>query len=355
MINNGIERINRFFIFLETRSNLIITSFVIGFIFLGLDMLYVTPKFEAAYHGLQYSILSNNPFDFSYVNPLRYRILPSLIGYLIFLRGNMFFIVPLIFALLFISSVYWIYRRKKYSPLDAILFTGLIAFSCTLYIQLVAPGYTDSIFYFFLFLSFAFVKDIIWCGVFFALAMLTHESSIFLLPGLLLYSGYIHNGNKSATLKQFFMLLIAIIPLLIYRYWVSKQITVEYDLNFYFSKKNILFSLKKAIPLMPAGAFYAFKLFWLFPIYTLCKTWKKREFKFFTIIIVIIIFDFIQLIIAFDITRMLCLGFPAILLSAEKIKEEWQSEKFTHFVLGLTILNFFIFQYFMSSDGLIPM
>ena len=57
-------------------------------------MLYITPRFEAAYHGLQYALLSNDPFDFTTPNALRYRILPSLIGYVTFLRGDIFFIIP---------------------------------------------------------------------------------------------------------------------------------------------------------------------------------------------------------------------------------------------------------------------
>jgi hypothetical protein len=156
-------------------------------------------------------------------------------------------------------------------------------------------------------------------------------------------------------LKYFLCLAIAIIPLLVYRYWVSLHADVEYDLAYYFSKKNIQFSLEKVLPLLPAGAFYAFKLFWFFPVYILCKSWLKRETGFMLVIAAILICDFAQLIIAFDITRMLCLGFPAIILAAEKLKEQWEPLKFSRFALGLTLANFLIFQYFMSCDRLHPM
>ena len=187
-MNKISERVNNFCLMLENHSNLITASIIIGLIILGFDMVYITPRFVADFHGLVYSNLSKAPFDFSYPNPLRFRILPSLIGYVTFLRGDLFFIVPLIFSLIFISTIYWYYRRKNYIPIDAVLFTGLIAFSCTLFIQLEAPGYTDVIFYFFIFLSFAFVNKFFLSAVFFSLALLTHESSLFMLPGLLLYS-----------------------------------------------------------------------------------------------------------------------------------------------------------------------
>jgi hypothetical protein len=350
-----IHKINSFCNSLENRYGLILTSFIIAFVIICFDMLYITPHFESAYHGFQYSLLSNDPFDFSYLNPLRNRVLPSFIGYVLFLRGDLFFIIPLIFAQLFVAAVYWVYRRREYSPVDSFLFTGLVAFSCTLYIQLAAPGYTDAVFYFFIFLSFAFAKRIFYSACFFSLALLTHESSLFLLPGLLIYSYYINKEIEFKVLKHFAALAMAIIPLILYRYWVASKVSVEYDLNFYFSLKNIKFCIEKMLPFLPSGAFYAFKLFWFFPIYVLYITWKRKEFVFFNMIAAIIICDVAQLFIAFDITRMLCLGFPAILLSAEKVKIEWSPEKFTRFLFTLTILNFLILQYFMSGSGIVSM
>lgn len=354
-MNSVIKKVDTFCNSLESKRGLVFTSLVIGIIILAFDMLYVTPKFEAAYHGLQYSLLSNSPFDFSTPNPLRYRILPAFIGYITFLRGNLFFIVPLIFTLLFISSIYWVYRKKGYSPIDSVLFTGFISFSCTVFIQLAAPGYTDVVFYFFIFLSFSFVKNIKLSSLFFALALLTHECCLFLLPGLFLYAIYMDDKSKTTAMKYISAYLLAIIPLLLYRYWISANTPVEYDLSFYFSEKNIQFSLDKALPLYPAGLFYAFKLFWFFPIYILYSSWKRKEFNFVLIILSILICDTLQLIIAFDITRMLCLGFPVILISAEKLRTSWSPQKFTYFALALTLMNFLVIQNVIYAGGIDPL
>ncbi len=353
-MNKAIAKINLLCFAIENRCGLFMSSIIIGLFILGFDMVYITPKFEMFYHGAQYATLSNHPFDFSTPIFVRYRILPSLIGFLTFLRGDLFVFVPLLFSLFFITSVYFVYRKKNYVPIDALLFTGFIAFSSTLFIQLTAPGYTDVVFYFLIFLSFAFVRNSFVSGLFFCLALLTHESSLFMLPGLLFYVYYIFE-NKKDFLKYLLVYLIAIIPLLLYRKWVSTHIAVLFDFNFYFTKENIRFVIKRELPLIPAGAFYVFKLFWFFPVYILYKTWKNKEYTFFTLISVLLLCDFAQLIIAFDITRMLCLGFPVILLSAEKIKTKWNSSAFTTFTLALTLLNFLILQNYVSCDGLIPL
>jgi len=353
MIRALITKTNLYCLSIEKRLGLLTTSLLIGFIIIAFDMLYVTPSFESAYHGLQYSLLSNNPFDFEHSNPLRYRILPSLIGYITFLRGDLFFIIPLIFALLLVTSIYYVYREKKYDPLDSLLFTGLIGFSSTIYIQLQAAGYTDAVFYFFVFLSFAYIKRPVLSAVYFCLGMLTHESCIFLLPGLILYSRYANGTDIKQLFKYMGYLLVALIPLLIYRMWISSNVKVEYDLNFYFSKDNLSFAFKKMIDHIGAGGFYAFKLFWIFPLFMLYKARKDKQFV--MLIASIITCVFLQLLIAFDATRIVCLAFPAILIAAEKMKSYYDPVKFTKFFLCLTVLNFFLLQYFMSADGLIPM
>lgn len=353
MIRALITKTNLFCLSIEKRWGLLLTSLIIGIVIIAFDMLYVTPSFESAYHGLQYSLLSNKPFDFEQSNPLRYRILPSLIGYITFLRGNLFFIIPLIFAFILVTSIYYVYRKKKYDPLDSLLFSGLIGFSSTIYIQLQAAGYTDAVFYFFMFLSFAYIKRPVLSAIYFCLGILTHESCIFLLPGLILYSSYTNGTNKKQLFKYIGYLLVAIVPFLLYRMWISSNVKVEYDLNFYFSKNNLSFAFKKMIDHIWAGGFYAFKLFWIFPLFMFYKARNDKQFV--MLIASIIICVFLQLLIAFDATRVVCLAFPAILIATEKMKTYYDAQQFTKFFLIVTILNFFILQHFMSADGLIPM
>lgn len=354
-MKNITSKFNTFFLIQESKFGTLLVSLLFGLLITGLLMIYIEPRFEAAYHGLQYSLLSNDPFNFTISNPLRYRILPSLLGYLFFLRGDLFFILPLIFTVLFISSIYWVYRKKLFDPTQALLMTGVIAFSCTVFIQLVAPGYTDNVLYFFLFLSFSFIKKPYISGFFYLLALLTHECSLFLLPGLLLWYSYSNKGNIRDAINYFLILVFSIIILLFYRYWISSHIAVEYDMSFYFSKKNILFSVEKAIAHLPLGIFYAFRLFWIFPLIAVWNCIMKKKYLLLLTIFAIFFGALAQLIIAFDITRMICLAFPLLLISLEQLKEEWNDKQFTRFVLIIFLLNFIIPTYFMSADGLVAM
>lgn len=353
MISRISNNINSFLLSLEHRFGLMLSALVLALLVLGFDMLYITPRFEAAFHGAQYALLSEAPFDFTQINALRYRILPSLIGYLTGFRGSLFFIVPLIFTFILIASLYYVYRKKNYSAIDSFLFTGLIAFSGTVYIQLQAAGYTDTAFYLFMFLSFTFVHRPFISVLFFLFGMFTHESCLFLLPALLLYFKYKNGNDNRLLIKYVIGLLSALVLFLLYRMWISANVKVEYDLNFYFSASNLKFTLKKVLPFFSVGGFYAFKLFWLLPLVAIYKYRKERLFV--SILLAVIFCSFAQLIIAFDITRVICLAFPAILIAAERLYKDYHDKGFTNRLLGLTLANFFLLQYFMSADALISM
>lgn len=330
-------------------------SLLVGLLSILVAMLVVAPKFFAQYHGLFFSMLSNDPLDFRYPNPLQYRILPSLIGYLVQLRGGKFMILPLLFAWGFISSIYWVYRRKGFGIWEAIAMSALIAFSCTLYITLISPGYTDAVFYFFIFLAFSTVKRPIWSAAFFGLAMLSHESSLFMLPPLILYSAYVNQAQKGKIITHFVALVLALVPLLVYRALVSRFVHVEYGLDFYLSTENLVHVRESVTPRLPLGLFFVFKLFWVIPLFVLWKLLRAKEFLLASVILCILVCDIAQLLIAYDVTRMLCLGFPLMLISAEKLREYLPENRFAKAMLVLVLLNFLVPQYFMTAEHLVWM
>src|SRR5689334_17293925 len=103
------------------RFGLFLSSLIVGLAMVGLAMMYVQPSFNLTFHGLGFSSLSENPFDFASHNPLQYRILAPLLGYVLFLRGKLFFILPLLFAVFLLSAVYFHYRKKEYGFVGALL------------------------------------------------------------------------------------------------------------------------------------------------------------------------------------------------------------------------------------------
>lgn len=349
------NRVSHFLVELEKQVGILVFSLILGVVLMALAMLVVMPRFQLAYHGLQFGLLSNAPFDFSTPNAVRYRILPVLIGYLTFLRGRRFLLVPLIFAVLLIASIYRVYRRRGFGQLEALGMSGLFTFSSTLFIQLVGPGYTDAVLYFFIFLSFAFARKQYLSALFFCLALLTHESSLFMLIPLVLYAGYLNQSGLQTMLRQLGIMALATVPLLIYRYVVSTYTPVTFDLSFYFSAENIENCLSVVLPRIPLGFFLVFKSYWVILGIVIWKAFQRKEYQFVGIILLILLFDLFQLIIAFDVTRMLCLGFPALLIAAEKLRDYWPDRQFKWLVFFLILLNILSPQYFMTKDGPVAM
>src|SRR5262245_25663385 len=339
----------------ERRIGLVPFSLLVGFLSIGLAMLYVTPRFEPLAHGVQFSSLSKHPFNFGESNALRFRILPPLIGFVTGLRGDRFVFVPLIFAVGLISSIYGVFRSKNFAPIAAFLVTSLVTFSAPTLIPLDTPGYTDSALYFFVFWTFALARKPRWSAVSFGLALLTHESASFLLPALILYSWSQNRGERKTVLRHAAFLLGAFVPLFLYRFWVSQYVDVAYDLAFYFSKSYLRTTYASVRPRFALGLFFLFKLLWLIPAFVVGKAFREHHDLFVVVFLAILLCDVAQLVFAYDVTRILCLGFPLLLISAEKLKQFWPTRRFTTAVLLVLLANFAIPQYSMTQVGLRPL
>jgi hypothetical protein len=354
-MNLWIAKINKLFLKAESLTGLPVFCLLTGLVFTGFAMLYVAPRFEPGFNGAQYTELSLDPFSFTGDNPLRFRIFAPLLGYITGLKGPLFFILPLIFAVLFLSFIYGIYRKKQFSPLEALSMVCIITFSCVFLIQIQAPGYTDVIYYFFLFLSFTFVRKPWLSAIFFMLGLLTHESLLFMLPGLVIYYWYLHPSSLKPAFKFALLLIIATIPMFVFREWMSSRVAVAYDIKFYLSEANISFTLKKVLPYIPLGFFFVFKLFWILPVLMAIKAFRKGKYILLLFVFVMLTCDLAQVVVAYDVTRMLCLAFPLVLISAEELRSEWTEKKFIIVMSLLILANFMIPQYFMSCDGPVPM
>jgi hypothetical protein len=350
MFETIISDFSNFLIRLESNIGKKVTAALVGIFIFGCALLYghfsITPQF----HGIQFSLLSENPFDFSYNNPIRYRILAPLLGYFTYLRGEYFFILPLIFCYLLISSIYYYYRSKKFSPVDSFVFVCLLSFSCVILIPIFAPGYTDIVTYYFIFLAFTRIKKLNPSALCFSLALLNHESALFLLPGLILYSLAENNIKGKGVFRTIMFYMLACFPHFIYRYFVNQHIQPLYNFEFYFSEGNIHTVLNGLFPNILPAIFYAFKLIWIFPVIYIYLLLAKKKFRDLVVIITILGGAFAQIIIAYDYTRMLVLAFPAILVSAEYISETYP-KKFLTFSLIVILINLLITPYQYNFDG----
>ncbi|CAN5598635.1 hypothetical protein BH11BAC1_BH11BAC1_27470 [soil metagenome] len=352
MIQKKIDSISGILSRLESRFGLFFTSCIVATILLACAMIYVQPLFTVAFHGIPFSLLSENPFDLSTPNPLRYRILAPFIGYLVFLRGDNFFILPLITTWIFPAIVYFRYRKKNVAAIDSLLITSFIVFSCVVLLPLIAPAYTDIITWLLIFLAFTWIEKIPLSALFFSLAILNHESSIVLLPALILYS---YQKNRHRLLLAICLFLLACIPHLCYRWYIDLNTETVYNVSFYLSESNIFFTLKKLILYLPAAVFYAFKLWWVFPVCFIGWAAYYRKYIQCSIILLILAGAFSLILISYDYTRMLVIAFPAVLLSYEWMMKIYNPEKFRKFSFVLVALNLLILQYHFNYDGAQPM
>jgi hypothetical protein len=346
------EKTNRWLGEAERRTGLLWTAVLIGFVITLLDMCYVMPVFTPAYNGPIYVQLSEQPFSFSSGNPFQYRILPALIGYATGLRGPLFVLLPLLAVWALTGAVYYHYRKKDNTPVDALLFTGIVAGSCVVFIPLISPAYTDSFVYLFVFLSFASAQRPGWMAFFFALALLTHECVLFLLPGLMLYGYGLHGSGNRKRIWIIPALLLALAPFFLYRMFVSQYTEVKFDAAFYLSSENIRNNLYRILPMAPAGTFYAFRLLWIIPVFVIIKMLISRRCSVALVMIVIVMGSLSQLFFSFDITRHVCLAFPAVLIAAEHLKKSWPPDRFTNIMLLITGFNLLVIPYYASPEGL---
>jgi hypothetical protein len=352
VLDHVIKSISGFLFRIESRFGLAATSVIVTLILTGIAVIYVQPVFKTAFHGLLFRDLSLHPFSFQVENHLQYRILGPLLGYVLFLRGDLFFILPIVFIIMFPAAAYYIFRKKGIEPVDSFFMTCFIAMSCVILLPLVAPGYTDVITWFFIFLAFSNAKQT-WKGaIFFALALLNHESSLVLLPGLILYSWRL---QKSGFAKIIFIYLIACIPHLLYRQYVDAQVNTLYSVIYYLSENNFWFVMRKLVMYLPAAIFYAFKLWWIFPVCFVAWAIHQKKFLECCIIACITGGGFMLAFIGYDFTRMVVIAFPAVLISYEWFKEILEKERLRKLTVVIIVLNFFILQYQFNYDGAQPM
>jgi hypothetical protein len=190
-----------------------------------------------------------------------------------------------------------------------------------------------------------------------ALALLNHESVVFLLPAILGYHFFIHlqknsrtSQNLGDTLKFAGSLALAFIPFLLYRHWVNQHQTVHLSLSYYLSKGNILECLNVTLIYAPMAAFYAFRLFWFFPLWAAWNNWQnglKLKSLWYALTLLLIAS---QLIIAFDTTRLFILAFPLIIIGLTDLTKSYGEKFITRKGWQLFALNLLILPYFGGRD-----
>jgi hypothetical protein len=323
-----------------------------GFLMLLCAILYGSPAWEPTFHGVTFSRMAESPWMISSENWVQYRILSPWLGYLFFLRGNNFVWFMLLIVVLFLGLIYLLSRKNGMSPVESLGIISLMAFSTPVLFLLHFPGYTDLTTYIFIVLLMMYAERKMLCYFIFGIALFNHEIILFLVPWI----AFLLNDNKYETKKYFQTLgrlFIASLPYCLFRFYVASHVDVHYDMSFYASGNNILWTLQHIWKLFPLGVFEAFKLFWLLPLLALLYYRKQKKNYFLISFVLIVAGTCLQMLIASDTSRLIGLAFPVILLGAFAMKEKW-GEKFSSRLWLLVLINLFIPSCYVGQEVIVP-
>lgn len=341
-----LNKITNALLYSEQKTGIYLTSLAAAFFLLCIAATYVTPALAPMQLGRGYASLSINPFDFSEENYLRYRILTPFLAYCVGLRGSLYIVFPMIIALIFLSVIY-IYTRKSHSASESILIVSLICFSTPVLFLLHFQGYVDITSYLLILLIIIFIKKPLLCVGLLALLLLNHASNLFAIP-FLLYYYYMNSSNKlKSAIYALMGFALSFIPFYCYRSYISEFSGIEY--NFETSRMQIQENINTVASHFYVGVFYAFKLFWLFPLSAIYYYWKEKNNSQLLLFLFIIIPSLSQMLLASDTSRFVGTAFPAILFGAIKLKQQWGTELFLKRTFYLILINFLIPQYYVGQ------
>ncbi len=352
-MNNFFYSIDSIFEKAEQRFGRGLVWVLTGIFFLLSAALVSAVRFETSYHGNDYTLLSSNPFDFKQVIDLRFRILSPLLGYVLYLRGPVFKYFMLFVLAVFFGLIYFFLRREKYRPSEALGVTALLSFSTLSFYQFYFPAYTDPMSFMLIILYFYLFRNIFLNTILLSLLLFNHENSLFLFPFFFLLSLNGDNSIKNIlTINMRF--IIAVIPYLIYRFYVDAHTEVGFNTSYYFDPYGMKWTREHVAPHLLEGIFQAFRLSWIFPIAAIAINLYEKRFREILLMIVIVVFVLMQLIIAWDISRLVGFAFPVILIAANRMRIFLGTEKFLILTYSVVLINFFIPAYCIGALDPIP-
>jgi hypothetical protein len=327
----------------EKRIGAPLTGTLVSFVLMILGGLYASENILPLNFGQVYAALSENPFDFRNPSSLHFRIFSPVLGYILLLRGNLFPILTHGASLIFLTTIYVHLRRRSFKAVDALGFTFMMAFSINVLNEIHFPGTTDPVSYLLILWTILNLrKPVVW-GVCFALALANHEANLFALPWLLLMV-LMENSRTKERIAAIFTLALACIPGIMLRIALSKAInsSLPFSADFYFSKSNLLMNMREILPTLWLGIFSAYKLAWFFPLAAIMIHIHSGEKGRAFVLTAIVICAMAQVFFAKDITRLMGLAFPAVLLGAQSVRAKWGEDAFRIRMWGLLLLNLLV-------------
>jgi hypothetical protein len=334
---------------LEARIGLPLSALVVGLGLVAAAAILSRPSLGPVNHGALYARLSEAPLSLAEDNWVQLRILGPLVGYVLFLRGGLFPLLPLAFLVLFLSSIYLHYRRSGVGHATSLGIAGLMAFSTPTLFPLSGAGYVDPIVAFLLFWCFARPGLPFLQGLLFTLAIFTHESALFALPWVLMPSGPGQPRRWRSWLMTAGLCALGIVLLFAWREYATAQIPVRFSNDFYLGRIGKNWRIIRW--LLPLGVFMAFRLFWALPVLAAFDAVRRRDWHASAWLSAVVGGAVAQLVFAHDVSRLMGLAFPAVLKGADLIRRERGEPALERLLWALILWNLLVPAYEVRPPG----
>jgi hypothetical protein len=263
-------------------------------------------------------------------------------------------LVPIIAVFLLLSAVYGHYRRVGFAGATAAGMAATLAVSTPVLFPLHFSGYPDPTTTLLLFGCFALPGRPWLRGLFFSLALFNHENALFALPWLILDARPVERPLRRGLV---FLGLAALggLAYVMWRDYVASHVTVRFTVGFYLRPERIARNLGRVEAIAPLGAFESFRLLWFFPLLAAFDAWRGRAWRVLLFLVAIVGGAAAQLVVAHDVSRLMGLAFPAVLLGAELSRQRYGEEWLTRWLWLLVLLTLLVPAYDVTPGALVPL
>ncbi|UCD62938.1 MAG: hypothetical protein JSW34_09265 [Candidatus Zixiibacteriota bacterium] len=334
----------------EGRTGRALFSVLVAFVLMIAGAVYVRPAVEPVVHGINYALLSRNPFDFAQGNQMGFRLLTPVISYLIGLRGDLIIVTNLLMATAFLAMALAYFRRNAPRPADALLAATTFAFSLVTLTTIYYGGYCDSLTYLLIFLAWWFRANRPVFYLLILLGMTNHESVAFLIPWFIFISYQVYPRKLYWLLDTVIGFTVTLGLYFLYRELITREQQIRFSITYYFRPmaQNPWYWFYRSSGYKLLGFFTVFKLYWLFVIVAVTSMCKCRQWRQLVSIALILACAWAQMFFAFDSSRMLTLSFPVMVISLLHLLRH-NPYRFRSWAGVVVIANFFVPQLYVGG------
>jgi hypothetical protein len=339
---------------LESKLTSYGVGILVGAVLLAAAHIYINPVLAPVYHGVNYTQLSNNPFNFTANNPVQNRILTPLVAHYLGFTGPHYMNFIRVIGVLFLAAVYIAARHRSIPAVNAFLGSSIFAFTLPIINFIRFPGYTDITSYLCIFLAMVTVQRLWLWPIFLALAVLNHESNIFVLPWFFLFHAISNKGRWLTIAASAAALALTVVPWYLWIMYAKKLSAPEYSPEFYLNA-HLWGKFSTVAARYYSGLFATFKILWILPALAVWWALSKRQnlieaLSTVALYIAIVACATGQLFLAHDTSRLLTLAFPAVWLGFLQLNQQLSASKSAYVLAWLILINLFIPNYMCGTN-----